>query len=56
MICGHCRRVIVTDIIYFFDERFIVEKSDKQIPFCGAECSTKWMVRKKEYDIRNSGK
>ena len=45
MICGYCRRGIVTEVKYWFEEKFVDKKSDKQIPFCNAECSTKWVER-----------
>ena len=42
MICGYCDKTITTTIKYYFDERFFVNNSNKQIPFCNVECSTKW--------------
>tara|TARA_B100002019_G_C21205528_1_gene566428 strand:- start:532 stop:702 length:171 start_codon:yes stop_codon:yes gene_type:complete len=54
MICGYCDKTITTTIKYYFDERFFVKNSNKQIPFCNSECSTKWMTREKYYDTKTS--
>jgi|CoawatStandDraft_6_1074263.scaffolds.fasta_scaffold00467_15 hypothetical protein len=46
MICECCNKVIITDIKYWYEEKFFVKGSDRQLPFCGPVCSLKWKMNK----------
>ena len=41
IMCVQCKTMFpVEQCIYYFDEKFYIKGSTRQLPFCGPKCST----------------